>query len=891
MKREGVELTGSFTATVNAELRAGAFQETVTVTGEAPTVDVQGTTRERVFVHEVIDAIPTAKSQYNLAVLVPGISMGGGITQQDVGGSTGLEASFGVVIHGSGLEGQRITQNGVIVNTYVASGYGGAFVPNPSALQETALDYAGLAADLPTGGVRINLIPKDGGNTFRGTLFGNFTNNSMSGNNLTPALQSEGLATANTIKKMFDFDPGFGGPIKKDQLWFYSSARVNGADTNVGGMWLDNNTNPNVWSFNPDKNEPASNNNTFKAGGGRLTWQASKNNKLAVSYDQQTACYCPNAVTATNSVEASYLRWFPMERQWKGDWTLPLTSRLLLESAVSYVFETVRRDPKPGLNPQMISVTEQGGAIPGLTYRSVPTYVTNQDDAFYYRFAVSYVTGSHAFKVGFNNGRGSTGPGFTYELEPISYRFNNGVPNQLTEQANNFSTLVDVDRDMGIYAQDRWTSKRLTLTLGVRYDNFANSYPQQVVGPDTLAPNRNITFPAQNNAHWQDITPRSGVAYDLFGTGKTALKVTLNKYVQGQLTGVATTANPVGTLVTSTTRAWSDANHDFVANCDLTNPALNGECGAMSNSNFGKVIQGSTFDPNVLGGWGHRNYNWEFSGGVQHELAERVSFEISYFRRWYGNFTVTDNLATTASNWNPYSIPAPVDPRLPNGGGYVISGLYDLNPTKFGLPAQNYVTLDSTYGTQIQHWNGVDINLSARLRGGLLVQGGIDTGRTTTDNCDIVAKLGNNPSPLYCHVDTPFLTQVKALGSYLVPRVKVQISGTFQSLPGPVILANYTAPNSIIAPSLGRNLSGNAVNATVSLVAPNTLYGERVNQLDLRFGKPLTSGRTRTTLSVDLYNALNASSVLSQNNNFAAWQVPTAILPARFVKISLQFDF
>ncbi|MEO8258782.1 MAG: hypothetical protein ABI868_15640 [Acidobacteriota bacterium] len=387
-----------------------------------------------------------------------------------------------------------------------------------------------------------------------------------------------------------------------------------------------------------------------------------------------------------------------------------------------------------------------------------------------------------------------------------------------------------------------------------------------------------------------------GIAYDLFGNGRTAIKVSLNKYLQGMLSGVATTPNPVSTIITSTTRAWTDANLNYVADCDLTiapaqdNRAAGGDfCGQMLNANFGKVVPGATFDPDSLRGWGQRNYNWEFSAGVQQRLAARVSADVSFFRRWYGNFTVTDNLVTSPSDYDPFSITAPADPRLPSGGGYVVGGLYDLNPLSFGVPARNYVTLSDHYGRQIDHWNGVDVNISAR-QGGVLVQGGVSTGRTTTDNCDVVARL-DNPSPLYCHVDTAFLTQVKALGSYLIPRARVQVSATFQSIPGPEILASYTALNAVVAPSLGRSLSGNANNVAVNLVPPGTLYGDRLNQVDLRLGKVLSHGRTRTSLSLDLYNALNSHPVLSQNNNFAAWQVPTSILTARFAKVSVQFDF
>jgi hypothetical protein len=898
VKREGIELTGSFIATVSADMRLGGVEETVTVTGATPIVDVQSTTRQRVFGPDVTDVVPTAKGQYNVAVLIPGVSMGGGVTQQDVGGSAGLEASYGVVVHGSKLDSQRITQNGITINTFLAGGYGGAAAPNPSALQELTIDYSAVSAELPTGGVRINIIPKEGGNTFKGVVFGSFANSSMQGTYLTQPLKDRGLPTPNAIKKIWDFNPGFGGPIMKDRLWFYASARENVAATYVAGMFIDRNTDPNVWTFDPDRSQRASNDNDWKEGQVRVTWQASQRHKLAVSFDRQRACYCPNAVTATQAVEASYLRWFPVERSWQGDWTAPLTSRLLVEASGFQRLETVRRDPKEGLNPLMIQVTEQGGSIPGLVYRSNPLYSDNRNTSNYVRAALSYVTGAHAFKVGFNDGWGVAGPNRMYSLQPVSYRFNNGVPNQISLFATPYASTTNVDSDLGVYAQDRWTMlNRLTVTLGVRYDYFADSFPSQTAGPSVLAPNRNITFPEQANLSWHDVTPKTGAVYDLFGNGGTAVKVSLNKYLQGMLSGVATTPNPISTIITTTNRSWTDQNRNYTPDCDLTNPVAQDNrttggdfCGAMANANFGKAVPGATFDPDMLRGFGKRNYNWEFSAGVQQKLATRVSADVSFFRRWYGNFTVTDNLVTAPADYDTYSVRAPLDPRLPDGGGYVIDGLYDLNPAKFGQPAQNYVTLDSNYGTQIEHWNGVDVTLNARLQSGALFQGGVSTGRTSTDNCDVVTKL-DNPSPLYCHVDTKFLTQVKALGAYVVPRIDLQVSGTFQSIPGPEIAANYTVPNALIVPSLGRSLSGNAANATVNLVSPGTMYGERLNQVDLRFAKVLPYNRTRTTLSFDLYNAFNASPVLSQNNNFAAWQVPTSILTARFVKISAQFDF
>jgi hypothetical protein len=307
-------------------------------------------------------------------------------------------------------------------------------------------------------------------------------------------------------------------------------------------------------------------------------------------------------------------------------------------------------------------------------------------------------------------------------------------------------------------------------------------------------------------------------------------------------------------------------------------------------------------------GFGKRLYNWEFSTGIQHEVLPRTALDISYFRRTYGNLRVTDNRVLSAADFDKFDFTAPSDPGLPDGGGYAVPGMYNLNPAKFGLASDNFVTLASHYGKQVEYWHGVDVNVTARYIKGLLVQGGTSTGRTITDNCDVLAKV---PEPLesrsansglvtvanvvpldYCHVATNWLTQVKFLGSYTVPRLDVLVSGPVQSLPGPEIQANYPLPTAVAARTLGRPLSGGAANATVNVIRPMTQFGDRVNQVDLRIGKRLHLARMRETVSLDLYNALNVSSILAQNNTFgSAWQRPLQIMPPRFAKVSLQLDF
>jgi hypothetical protein len=586
------------------------------------------------------------------------------------------------------------------------------------------------------------------------------------------------------------------------------------------------------------------------------------------------------------------------------DWSSPMTSRVLLEASIMRRTELID-SRSAGATPNMISVMDQ---FNGLTYRNRVTGQNNDTRFVSYRAALSYITGSHSFKIGFNNGR-QTITRNTFADQPISFRVNTAtgvpVPNQILLWATPFDLTSTFTSDGGAFAQDKWTIGRLTLGYGVRFDWVSIAYPEQHLGAGPLVPGRTLTLPATDGISWKDVTPKLGVSYDLFGTGRTAVKATANKYVAGQgLSGPFGDAlNPGSRLVQSTTRAWTDGNRDFVPDCDLTRPEANGECAAMANRNFGTAVPGSAYDPDTLTGWGKRPFDWEFSAGVQHEVVTGVSVAVDYFRRLFGNFVVTDNRALGPSDYDAFSVTAPGDPRLPNGGGYVVSGLYNLNPAKFGVPADNYITFADNYGKQIEHWNGVDVTVAMRPRGGLLLQGGTSTGRRLSDLCEVRAQVPEGvPVPIaptntlaevtpYCRVVQPFQTQLKGLASYVVPKVDVQVSAAFQSVPGGQVNGNFVASSAAVQSSLGRPLSGGAANVTVNIVEPWSVVGERLNQLDVRFGKNVRLGRTRSTIYIDVFNVLNADTVLTENPSFGTFRRPTSILPARFMKVGYQLNF
>jgi hypothetical protein len=904
VKREGIELTGTFVATVNAELRVGSLEETVTVTGDTPVVDVQSTVRQRVLDEEVLELVPANRTAAFMASLMSGVSR----TRHDVGGITGDGSAAGDLIV-RGVTGDAREVIGGVPNHTGGGGPHGAY--NLGAYQEVAVDTGSLGVDQSEAGVRMNLIPRDGGNSFSGSSFIAFANDSMQGTNFTQELKDRGLSTPDSVKQLLDLNPTFGGPIRQNRLWFHSTARYTRAWNYAAIFYNKNAGDANAWTYEPDlSRDPASNENTIQHFNGRVTWQATAKNKVAVTYDVSDVCDCPRNLTATSSPEGAIGNWVfysPPKSQIWTEWTAPMTNRLLLEATAYRHWTNFTRAADnvffPSSPPvKLIGVVEQST---GLRYRATPSVNDLVTDTFYTRGTVSYITGAHALKVGFSGGWANNETTQRSVDAPMEFRFNNGVPNRVTLHATPHRGITKMDADHGLFIEERWTVNRLTLTGGLRYSYFKLSFPEQRVGPTEFTPNRNLVFPDTAGVTWHDIMPRAGAALDLFGDSKTALKISLGKYMRGQAVSgsVFSNAAPVNRLVVSTNRSWTDANRNFSPDCDLVNPAGNGECGPMDNLNFGSAVPALVFDPDVVDGWGKRSNLWQFATGVQREILPRLSLQVDYWRTWFGNFIVTQNRSYGPDDFDQFSVTAPVDPRLPGGGGYVISGLVDTKPELFGRPYDGLVTFADNFGKQTDHWNGVDVTVSARPRPGVLLQGGTSTQRQTTDNCEVVSRAAGepplrgtglpayNPSQLYCHVEGTFLSQIKLMGSYTVPRIDVQVTASLQSLPGPEIVASYVASNAVVRPSLGRNLAGGLTNVTVNLIEPRTLYGERLNQLDLRIGKILQMGPMRATASFDLYNAFNSSAVLTLSNAFGTWQQPQSIVNARFAKVGLQLDF
>jgi hypothetical protein len=942
VKREGIELTGSFIATVNTDMKVGAVSETVTVSGETPVVDVTSAKTQQVITGSTVNEIPTSRQYGGLIALVPAINVQG----NDVGGAQG--GVFNVFqVHGGRRNEGQVQVDGM------SAGYQGmgvsSYVTEVGNAQEVVFSLSGGLGEANTGGPQMNIIGKQGGNVYAGNFFINGTGSALQGTNLTPELQAQGLSTAQSLAKAWDINPAYGGPIIKDKLWFFGTFRYQSNDQNVASMWVNLNAGDNTkWTYLPadGKNgrplEVPIDDGRWKNGSLRLTWQATPRNKINFFTDYQRICqHCIQGGSSSGqtfsgtiaSPEALQRVENRPNSMTQISWNSPVTGKLLLEGNVQLgPYFWWGGTQKNSYDPTTIPVNETAGLIPGLNYRSSDwsdhTGFTNIIQG-----AASYVTGSHSAKFGARYmANDSTFPKNYYNNAQLHYQFTNGVPINFTMYADQASDQQQHQGMTALYAQDRWTLNRLTLQAGLRFERLVDHFAQQQMGPNRFLPTA-VIFPAQDGPlDHKDLQPRFGATYDVFGNGKTALKFFMGEYV--------TTVNTVdewvnfspaglGHFISSVQRTWTDTNGNYVPDCNLLNQDANGECG-VGNPFFGKSISPLTVDPAATTGWNTREHSWDLSGGISQQLAPRVSVDVIYNRRSWGNIATTINRALKPTDFLPFTYNVPKDPKLPGGGGYTLT-YEEINPAKYNQ-FDNLYTLADNAGGVINRYNGVDGSVNARLQQGITVQAGFSTGNVIEDECGLAAQhpdvyissilnggslgfgstfiggLAQVPQA-FCHRESGWQTNYKGLASYNIPKIDVIFSGTFHSLPYPgnnfpsVTSQSLTGTAFLLSGETsigsGRGFSGASPVQFFNIVRPGTVYGDRLNGLDLRFAKILRYGRTKTQVGVDIFNVTNSNAIDVYQTTYgptiltpqSTYLNPLSITQARFFKIGAQIDF
>jgi hypothetical protein len=947
--REGIELTSDFTATINADMVVGALEESITVTGESPIVDTQSITQRHVMTREVLDVLPTGRNIQAVGIMIPGttIAFGGGAAlSRDVGGSGSLQQSP-LQYRGSADTIQTI--EGLRLNNLCAQGaYSGVYW-NDASFEEISYITGADSAEMGQGGIRVNMVPRDGGNQFRGQIFGNYAGEGFGSDNCgspgigQPCTRSNlagstfrnpnnVLTNVSKILKIWDFNPSIGGPIRRDRAWFYYTFRHWGVEKTVPDAYFD--LDPSQFRYTPDFTRPGIDDGHIVSNAVRVAFAAGDKNKFSVYHDNQRKYRNHWGIQALVPPEATAIQVTPTSFVNVTKWTRTHTNRLLFEAGFGIYNQEYTELYQPevtGLkdkvwdleairNSRVYNVQDQSN---GRHANAWPAPADHFSVLRTFMGAASYVTGSHNFRFGlqWTTGDWRLIEAWTGDVQPILY--NAGTPVSVTLRLP-MDARNGIKRDLGIFLQDRWTvHDRVTLNAGIRFDQFIGESRESEILPNRF--NAGVKYGVCSDGkadprsgcagevqNWKDLSPRVGVAWDVFGTGRTAVKASVARYVAAQNVAVARQGNPVEVLTRADPRPWRDLDGNGLPFDSNGNIQLNELSPSAATPTFGRNVSTVSYDPSVLDGWGKRGYNFEWTVAAQHALTNRLSVNGGYYRRRIGNETFTDDLRFDASSFDYFCITAPSDPDLPGGGGYRVCGIPDLKPAVFaqGLPAANLIRFVDDFGGTTNYYEGFDVNLEGRFRNGAFLKGGIAAGARTWNTCNL-AQAGIEYAAFEEYEDGsracdryyPFRPDLKLSGNYPLP-FGIQMAGTYQftrgvqagGTGGTSRLANFPVTSPLVAPILGRNWTGVA-SRTVALIREGQDFGQHnLHQLDVRFAKRFDVGNARLRLDFDIYNIFNSSWPFSINNTYSTaatsqWGRPTNVLQHRFFKLGGQLSF
>ena len=595
VRREGLELVASFTATIDVTLSPGDVQETMTVAGATPLIDTTNALQQTVLTRSQLDSIPNSRNIFHQATLIPGVQS----DRYDVGGTEGLQEAT-VRVHGSQQSDQNYKVDGMSLNSPFGDGRTIGVYFNDGNFQEVSFQTSALPAEMAQGGISFNMVMRDGGNNYRG--FGYFGGSSawMNADNLTDELRGRGLPEASELIKLYDANLSFGGPVKRDRLWFFLSTRYQRFDQYEAGL-------------NPDGSRPLDD-NTIGDLTGRLTYQMNSKSKITAFYENDDKWRGGRRDRSADfqfiESRAAILQETPNSYVAGVKGTSTLSNKLLFEAGLSLIHITSHRGPQEEVAPTDIPVID---FIKSTLTRSWTNDLLNRSFMGRLTSSVWYVTGAHNLKVGLQYGRGSYVVAQTVN-QGMHLRFRNGVSDSVDFWNSPTDAHQDIAHELGLYAQDSSTMKRLTLNPGVRIDRYQVNIPIQTADAGPWVPARE--FPEQQDLpNWTNVVPRFGAAYDVFNTGRTVIKGSTSKYVQNEGTNRAQAVNPM--LLQRDRRAWTDSNNDGFPQASELGPST-GFAGGVT----------SRLDPDVS-----RPYNWELTLGVDQQLSQRIGVGATYYRR------------------------------------------------------------------------------------------------------------------------------------------------------------------------------------------------------------------------------------------------------------------
>jgi hypothetical protein len=899
---EGIDLTSNFTATINAEMKVGSLADSVTVETDAPLVDLQTAARIQVLSREVMDQIPSARSFQAFASLVPGVKL----STPDVGGSQAMEQTY-IYGHGNSATHTTVNLDGMNVNSNFSDGLIQNYIDN-ALIQETSYVTSGVTAEVANGGTFVNMIPKDGGNNFHGSLFMGGTDGKWQSQNTTQALRDRGLNGATKVLHIEDYDGSLGGPFVRNKFWFQGTARYQSTYDSP----------PN--SFYPD-GRPGVEEQSIISASMRLSYQINSKMKFSGTYERNIKKKLHEltglASRPDNPDVSAQRRGGTLYYVAQAKWTYTATPKLLIDAGwstnvIHYSQVYQKGQEEIPFTPNWYTHVSKVDTVAGIRFNAPGLQNFFLPDRRNITAAISYVTGSHTAKFGFSDAFGKN--------DRIS-SINGDIIQQYTHQTvNGKDTIVPqnvlvyntptvsrrrVNYDIALYGQDTWNYKRLTTTFGLRWETQKATIQASDVPAGRFVPARQFPLidctTIKGLGCWKTFLPRLSFAYDLFGNGKTAVKGSFGKYNTPQDTVYMDNFNAVAPV--TDTRSWTDRNVDDVAQ--------DSEIGLSGNPNFG-TITNRTLDPK-----NRREYNLQYNAGVQHQLFSATSVNFNWFRRTNYDAVITRNRAVDPdADWTPFTVVNPLN------GEQITS--YNLKSTKFGLTPDFYQTYSTDRSTRRNVYTGFEVGTQTRLGKGAHVFGGWTFERTIDVGCDAntVSGLNDPNSYRFCdqsgklHQDQgknskiPFRHEFKTAGNLplwwhidaslsmqLAPQLSKTVTWTITRATRYPADCNCGAlAGTVVAPTLTNS------SLSIPMVSPGSRYLDRLTQVDFGLRRNFKIGEHNSVQAqMDIFNLTNSSTVLSETQTLGSTikpfvdggpgGTPQSLIQPRLLRLSLQYRF
>jgi hypothetical protein len=876
-RRDGLQLPAEFTATINVELAVGSLEETITVTGASPVVDVTTAAKTSVLNREAIDAIPTGRTIQGMAQLVVGVNL----SLPDTGGARAMQQTY-MSTHGMTTANTTVLVDGQMTNGLQGDGAIQSYY-NDSMNAEVSYQTAGIGAETSSGGVRLNMIPREGGNRFSGDFKAVSRPGSWQSSNLTDRHKDRGLTAGNAIDRIVDYSLAMGGPIRKDKLWFFAATRYNSVNNFIANTYMDDGS-------------QGIDDQYILNGMARLTWQATPRNKFSGYFDEIDK-YRGHDMQANYDPETAGTVWnSPAYHTTAIKWTSPVSGNLFLEAGWSNNTEYYTNEYREGIEqPRGTAAWFANAAknevdLGGYT-QAGPINTTESPVAFYWNFAATYVKGNHTFKMGANNRQGTfkhtrdANADLVQQYRSSSTGVRWSVPDSVLIRNSPLSYGERLNQDLGIYIQDSWRLNRLTANVGLRWETLNAKVLAGKSPAGRFAPERSfeeiVDVPA-----WSDFAPRMALVYDLMGDGRTALKYSLNRYNLSRTTGIAANYNP---LVSATaTLPWRDVNGNDIAE---------GERGCTGYPSVGCEISYTGLSPNfgiaALNEYGEYPRTWNFEQGieVQHELLQGFSLSGAWWKGNFNNLTTTIDRAYTHADYVPYTW---------------------YNPTT-GQPFEVYArtvtratsNLDTYDPERENKYESYVLDGRWRIPGGGQLSGGMSFERERNKACTSPddPNYGSNGKALCDEftLDIPFRPQYKLSGTKEIGW-GVNLAVSFQNNSSPVSSRTMVAtrgttryPANCPSPCpAGEIIMPTATFAqttlTYNLESVRATSVERIVQLDFKVSRTFRFGRMSVLPTFEVFNVNNSDAIISYISTNAlstSYLAPNSIMQGRMYGLGI----